>query len=62
MERFVQFLVAGGVVAVAGLWLAELSSPGSTAWLAGAALVVTGIVGLVRGIGAPLDPESFPRK
>lgn len=56
MERYVRFVVAGGVALVAGLWLGTLSALGSPPWLAGAALAVLGCGGLAFGIGSQLEP------
>lgn len=54
MEQFVRLVVAGGVVMVAGLWVAALTSAVSVPWLVGVALVVAGIVSLGAGIRGEL--------
>lgn len=55
MERFAQALTGGGLALVAGLWLAELSTTGSSPWLAGVLLAVLGTGGLLFGTVRPLD-------
>lgn len=50
MERFVRFVVAGGVVLVAGLWLAELTAARSIPRLLGVAVAALGAVGVLYGI------------
>jgi len=55
MERFVQFIVAGGLALVAGLWLRQIADPTSQAWLAGVALAVLGAVALAVGINSQID-------
>jgi hypothetical protein len=55
MERFVQFVVAGGLALVAGLWLAALTPLWSGPWLAGAVLSLGGVAGLAVGIGAEIE-------
>lgn len=54
MERFVRFIVAGGIALVAGLWLVALLERGSLPWLAGVALAVVGIAGLAWGIASEI--------
>jgi len=55
MERFVQFVLIGGVALVAGLWLARLFAAGSPLWMLGAALAALGVVGLLFGIGIEIE-------
>lgn len=55
MERFVQFIVGGGLGLVAGLWLVTLFGRWSTLWLLGAALVLLGVAGLGHGIWSQVD-------
>ncbi|MFB6156631.1 MAG: hypothetical protein ABEJ34_02160 [Haloferacaceae archaeon] len=55
MERFARLVVAGGLSLVAGLWTRTLAAAGSTAWLAGTALVLTGLLALAAGIAVELD-------
>lgn len=55
MERFVQLIVAGGIALVAGLWLVRLLEAWSPPWLAGATLVVLGVLGLASGIRSEVD-------
>lgn len=50
VERFVQYVVGGGLALVAGLWLLRLLEPRTLPWIAGAALVLLGIAGLAAGI------------
>lgn len=54
MERFVQLIVGGGVVLVAGLWAVALLSPWSITWLAGAALALLGAGSVLAGIGSEI--------
>lgn len=49
-ERFVWFVVAGGLALVAGLWLATLFAAGSPGWVLGVVLAVGGVAGLAAGI------------
>ena len=56
MERFVQFVVAGGLALVAGLWAIRLSGRWSPPWVAGAAIGTLGVVALAVGIGRELEP------
>lgn len=54
MEPFVQKITAGGLVLVAGLWIATL---GDGPWTGlGWGLVVLGLAGLGWGIGTKIDP------
>jgi hypothetical protein len=55
MERFARFVVAGGIVTVAGLWAAELSAPGSTAWGLGVAAALVGAGGLLYGVALEIE-------
>jgi hypothetical protein len=55
MERFVQFVVAGGLCLVAALWAAEFSAPGSLAGLAAAAVAAVGAAGVLAGVWLELD-------
>ncbi|ERH07539.1 MAG: hypothetical protein J07HN4v3_03182 [Halonotius sp. J07HN4] len=55
MEGFVRFIVAGGLALVAGLWITQLGSQASTAWLTGIALAALGGVALAVGIYSPLE-------
>jgi integral membrane sensor domain MASE1 len=54
MERLVRAVVGGGLLLVAGLWLAVPFSAGSPPWLLGAALAALGVVGLAFGIGSEI--------
>jgi len=56
MERFVRFVVAGGLALVAGLWTLHLSVLWSPSWLVGVALAVAGLAALAVGIGRELEP------
>jgi hypothetical protein len=55
MERFVRYLLAGGVGLVAGLWFLELSARYSTPWFLGGALLVGGGGGLAPGTGIEIE-------
>lgn len=55
VERFVRLVVGGGVVLVAGLWIATLSAARSPPWLLGVALVALGVGGLAVGIRSQID-------
>ncbi|WP_167768505.1 hypothetical protein [Haloarcula amylovorans] len=55
MERFVQFVVAGGLSLAAGLWIATLTASQTPGWFVGVVLVVAGIAGLATGIGRELQ-------
>ncbi|NHN47352.1 hypothetical protein G9464_07055 [Halostella sp. JP-L12] len=55
MERFVQFVVAGGVALVAGLWAVSLSAWPATPSIAGAVLVLLGAGALAVGIAAEIE-------
>lgn len=50
MERFVKYVVAGGLTLVAGLWTTSFASQASVPWLLGATLAVLGTVALSAGI------------
>lgn len=50
MERFVQYVVAGGLALVTGLWATSLSSETSMPWLLGVALAILGTGALSAGI------------
>jgi hypothetical protein len=55
MERFAQLVVAGGLLAVAGLWGAELAAPASGVWLAAVTLAAIGCAAVLAGIWRELD-------
>lgn len=55
MERFVQYVVAGGLALVAGLWTTEFASPSSALWATGVALAALGAVALFAGVHRELD-------
>lgn len=55
MERFVQFLLGGGVTLIAGLWLLALFAAPSSRWLLGAGLTALGVAGLLVGIGSEVE-------
>lgn len=54
MERFVRAIVGGGLLLIAGLWLAALSA-GSIPRLFGGALAALGVGGLAFGIGSEIE-------
>lgn len=56
VERFVQYVVGGGLLLVAGLWVAALAPAWSPPWLVGAALSLVGAAGLGLGIRRALSP------
>jgi hypothetical protein len=55
MERFVRYVVAGGIALVAGLWVTTWFTRSSGPWLAGVALAVLGLAALATGIGRELS-------
>lgn len=55
MEPFVRAIVGGGLLLLAGLWLAEPFAAGSPPWLVGAALAALGAGGLAFGIRSELS-------
>jgi hypothetical protein len=57
MERFVVYVVAGGVSLAAGLWLVTLFETQAPVWWLGAALIVLGLAGLGGGIASQVDPD-----
>lgn len=50
MERFVQFVVAGGLTMVVGLWMTELTATWSIPWLIGVVVALVGMVVSLAGI------------
>lgn len=54
-ERFVRFIVAGGLALVAGLWLTRLFAARSWVWILGVVLAVTGVVALAVGIRSQIE-------
>ena len=59
MERFVQLIVAGGVVLVGALWLAALVEYGSAPWWGGVVLALLAAGTVFAGILRELDPGAF---
>ncbi|SEW15122.1 hypothetical protein [Natrinema salifodinae] len=59
MERFVQLIVAGGVVLVGALWLVAVAEAWSADWLAGVALALLGAGANVAGIVRELESGAF---
>ncbi|ELY68549.1 hypothetical protein [Natrinema versiforme] len=59
MERFVQSIVAGGVVLVGACWLVVLADGGSAPWLVGVALALLGTGAVLAGILSELEPGAF---
>jgi hypothetical protein len=55
MERFVQFIVAGGLALVAGLWGGQIADPQSQVWLGSVAVVVVGVLALAVGINSQIE-------
>lgn len=50
MERFVQYVVAGGLAMVVGLWVLELTATLSAPWFVGALVALGGAVLALAGI------------
>ena len=50
MERFVQFVVAGGIAMVVGLWVVELTATSSAPWFVGVLAALGGAVLALAGI------------
>ncbi|MGQ3411316.1 hypothetical protein ACT4ML_03510 [Natrinema sp. LN54] len=59
MERFVQSIVAGGVVLVGACWLVALAESGSAPWLVGVALALLGTGAVFAGILTELESGAF---
>ncbi|QCS41340.1 hypothetical protein [Natrinema versiforme] len=59
MERFVQSIVAGGVVLIGACWLVALVEFGSAPWLVGVALALLGSGAVVAGILTELESGAF---
>ena len=55
MERFVQFMVAGGLALLAGLWGSQIVDASSQAWLGSVAIAVVGILALAVGINSQIE-------
>jgi hypothetical protein len=55
MERFVKFVVGGGLLLVAGLWGAEVAAPQAPTWLLSVAVAALGCVAVLTGIWLELD-------
>lgn len=55
VERFVRFLVVGGLALVAGLWLTALYPFPGPLWLLGVALALGGVAALAVGIESQVD-------
>ena len=55
MERFVQFIVAGGLALLAGLWGSQIVDASSQAWLGSVAIAVVGVVALAVGINSQIE-------
>ncbi|WP_185903263.1 hypothetical protein [Halonotius terrestris] len=55
MERFVLFIVAGGLALVAGLWGGQIADPASQAWLGSVAVAVVGVLALAVGINSQIE-------
>lgn len=50
MERFVRFIIGGGITLLAGLWLLTLSTRLTSIWLLGLVATILGIGMLGAGI------------
>lgn len=55
MERFVRFVVVGGLVLVAALWGATATPATSPAWLAAGAIALLGCALVLAGIWTELE-------
>jgi hypothetical protein len=55
MERFVQYVVAGGVAMVVGLWVAVLAARFSAPWAVGVALALAGATAQAWGIRSRVE-------
>ncbi|WP_226004295.1 hypothetical protein [Natrinema salinisoli] len=55
MERFVQLIVAGGVVLVGALWLTALVEYGSVPWVGGVVFALLGTGVVLAGIGSEIE-------
>ena len=55
MERFAQYIVAGGLTMVVGLWVATLTTTWSVPWVVGALAAVVGLVVSLVGIRRELS-------
>jgi hypothetical protein len=54
MERFVRYILAGGIALVAGLWVTTGFGWGTPVWIGGAVVALLGSLGLAVGIGTEL--------
>ncbi|WP_222916754.1 hypothetical protein [Natrinema sp. SYSU A 869] len=59
MERFVQLIVAGGIVLVAACWLVAFVEYGSAPWVGGIVLALLGAGAVVAGITNELESGAF---
>lgn len=55
IQRFVRFIVVGGLALLAGLWVVTIARPWAAPWIVGLALVLLGAGGVTVGIWRPLD-------
>jgi len=55
MERFVQFIVVGGLALLAGLWGSQIVDEFSQAWLGSVAVAVVGVLALAVGINSQIE-------
>lgn len=55
MERFTRLIVAGGIVMIAGLWVAALLEAWSAAWAAGTVLALLGAGAIAAGINSEIE-------
>ncbi|WP_226480610.1 hypothetical protein [Natrinema amylolyticum] len=59
MERFVQLIVAGGLVLVAACWLVAIVEYGSAPWIGGVVLALLGTGAVLAGIASELESGAF---
>lgn len=59
IEPFVRAIVGGGLLLVAGLWIASLGGTGGSLWLSGGSLALVGLASLAWGIWSQLELPSL---
>lgn len=57
MERFVQFVVGGGIIMLAGLWITGFTEAWTPGWLTGAAIALLGFSVILWGIWSQVETE-----
>lgn len=61
MERFVQFVVMGGAVMLAGIWFTRFTEAWTSSWMLGAAAAVLGGGGILWGVWSQVDAKPMER-